>query len=221
MENSYSCKYCQKIFSSSQSKCNHISIYHKTEKLNKNKINILNVKQTKNINNNVNTKLLIDTKNKNNFICQYCDKGFTLKSSLTRHMNCRCKIKNEIINKISIDPTFIQLNPPILDKPKENNDNTVITIKPEYIYLLQEREFKNNKQEIYKIGKTKQYNFRRFNDYPKDSLLILHILCDNCDISEKKLIELFNTKYIKRTDIGNEYFEGNYKNMISDIYINL
>jgi hypothetical protein len=40
-------------------------------------------------------------------------------------------------------------------------------------------------------------------------------------LNAKKLIELFNTKYIKRTDIGNEYFEGNYKNMINDIYINL
>ena len=196
MENKkYICQFCNKLYSSYQSKFNHITKFHK---------DIKKEPQNKKIN--------------DNFKCQYCNKNFTLKSSLTRHMKCRCKVKKKIINKIEKDTTS---SIHVLDKPKENIDNTIITTNPEYIYLLQECEFKNNKQEIYKIGKTKQYNFRRFNDYPKDSLLILHVLCNNCDTLEKKLIELFNTKYIKRNDIGNEYFEGNYKNMLTDIYKNL
>ncbi len=37
----------------------------------------------------------------------------------------------------------------------------------EYIYLIQEREFINSKQPIYKIGRTKQNNYKRFEQYPK------------------------------------------------------
>ena len=87
----------------------------------------------------------------------------------------------------------------------------------EYIYLLKEREFMKTNENIYKIGKTKQDNFKRFNSYPKGSVLIFQILCSNCTNIENKLIKLFREKYIKRKDIGNEYFEGDYINMIDDI----
>jgi len=86
------------------------------------------------------------------------------------------------------------------------------------IYLLQEREFINSNQNIYKIGRTKQENTQRFNQYPKGSKLLLHIVCDDCDILESELIRDFKNKYIYRKDIGNEYFEGDYKEMIKDIY---
>jgi len=88
----------------------------------------------------------------------------------------------------------------------------------DYIYLLQEREFITSKQNIYKIGKTKQNNLNRFSQYPKGSILLFQIICNDCNITEKILIKLFDSKYIKRTDIGNEYFQGNFKNMISDIF---
>ena len=86
------------------------------------------------------------------------------------------------------------------------------------IYLLQEREFINSNKNIYKIGRTKQANIQRFNQYPKGSKLLLHIICDDCDILETELIRDFKNKYIHRKDIGNEYFEGDYKEMIKDIY---
>jgi len=87
-----------------------------------------------------------------------------------------------------------------------------------YIYLLQEREFVNSNQSIYKIGKTKRENLTRFHQYPKNSLLLLQLQClDNCDNIEKKLIESFKSKYKQRTDIGREYFEGNYQLMMIDI----
>jgi hypothetical protein len=87
-----------------------------------------------------------------------------------------------------------------------------------YIYLLQEREFVNSKESIYKIGKTKRENLTRFHQYPKNSLLLLQLQClDNCDNIEKKIIESFKSKYKQRTDIGREYFEGNYQLMMIDI----
>jgi hypothetical protein len=38
-----------------------------------------------------------------------------------------------------------------------------------------------------------------------------------CEL-EKKILHKFEKKYILRNDIGREYFEGNYMNMIDDIY---
>jgi hypothetical protein len=93
-------------------------------------------------------------------------------------------------------------------------------MNPQYIYLLIEREFIKTKENIFKIGKTKQLNNIRFSQYPKNSILLLQISCDNCDIFEKNLINIFKEKFINRKDIGNEYFQGDYIDMINEIYIN-
>ena len=87
----------------------------------------------------------------------------------------------------------------------------------EYIYLLQEREFIKLNENIYKIGRTSKNNLTRFNQYPKGSDLKIQLKCDNSIYIERELIKIFNDKYIKRKDIGNEYFEGNYKSMMIDI----
>lgn len=89
-----------------------------------------------------------------------------------------------------------------------------------YIYLLQEREFVNLNQNIYKIGKSKQENCKRINSYPKGSKLILQLLCDNCDLMETQLIALFTDKYVHKEAIGREYFEGEVESMINDIFLN-
>jgi len=39
----------------------------------------------------------------------------------------------------------------------------------QYIYLIHEREFIQSEKKIYKFGKTRQLNFKRFAQYPKDS----------------------------------------------------
>ena len=57
-----------------------------------------------------------------------------------------------------------------------------------YIYLLQEREFIKTKENIYKLGKTKQENLKRIQNYPNGTKLIIQLECENCDINEKKLI---------------------------------
>ena len=88
-----------------------------------------------------------------------------------------------------------------------------------YIYLLQEREHIRLNEEIYKIGRTKQEDLKRFKQYPKGSKLLLYQVCDDCDNLEKELIKEFKNKYIHRKDIGNEYFEGQLNDMIKDINI--
>lgn len=87
----------------------------------------------------------------------------------------------------------------------------------QYVYILQVREFVATGQNIYKIGKSKQPNLCRVNNYPKFSVLIMQTLCIDCDILEKQIIKLFNEKYKRHKDYGNEYYEGNLISMVADI----
>jgi hypothetical protein len=95
------------------------------------------------------------------------------------------------------------------------NDTTMMS---QYIYLLQEREFIKTKENIYKVGMTKKENHKRFDQYPKGSVLLFQMICNNCKNIERQIIKLFKEKFTRRTDIGNEYFEGDYKVMIDYIY---
>lgn len=87
-----------------------------------------------------------------------------------------------------------------------------------YIYLVKEREFIKTNENIYKIGRSKQENTKRFLQYPKGSELIIQARCIDCIKTEKILINIFKTKFIHRKDIGNEYFEGNVLIMQSIIH---
>jgi hypothetical protein len=91
-------------------------------------------------------------------------------------------------------------------------------MKLQYIYLIQLREFLKSSEPIFKVGRTNQENFKRFYQYPKGSKILFQMICDNSLELEKEIIINFKKKYIFRKDIGNEYFEGNFINMIDDIY---
>lgn len=79
-----------------------------------------------------------------------------------------------------------------------------------HIYLLQEREFVNSNEPVYKLGHTKNIG-SRLNGYPKGS--IVHFIC-NCiggmtsDNMEKIFLHYFKKLFKHRIDIGQEYFEG-------------
>jgi len=87
-----------------------------------------------------------------------------------------------------------------------------------YIYLLQEREFIKTKENVYKVGRTEKENHSRFNQYPKGSVLLFQMSCNDCKSIERQIINLFKEKFIQRKDIGNEYFEGDFQLMIDIIY---
>jgi hypothetical protein len=78
-----------------------------------------------------------------------------------------------------------------------------------YVYLLREREFLKSGEEIYKVGKTINYQ-RRFNSYPKHSHIICLMSTDFMSLIENKMLKKLrkNTKLKNRKDIGREYFEG-------------
>jgi hypothetical protein len=84
------------------------------------------------------------------------------------------------------------------------------------IYLLQTREFLASS--IYKIGKTTKPLLKRFNQYPNGSRLILQMECLDCDNCEKKLLELFRSKYTNKPEYGREYFQGDSISMTRDIF---
>lgn len=87
-----------------------------------------------------------------------------------------------------------------------------------YIYLLQEREFIKTKENVYKVGRTEKENYARFNHYPKGSVLLFQMICKNCRNIEEQTKRLLKEQFTHRKDLGNEYFEGNYKIMINIIY---
>jgi hypothetical protein len=104
---------------------------------------------------------------------------------------------------------------------KNNNciaNNIIDNKNKEFIYLLQEREFINNNEPIYKIGKTKQKKLKRIKSYSNGSELLFYIACNNCDEIEKLVLNKFKNTFIHKKDIGNEYFMGNYNIMIDIIY---
>lgn len=79
----------------------------------------------------------------------------------------------------------------------------------DYIYLLQTRESYNQGESVFKLGRTSETALKRFNQYPKGSHLKLHIDVADSQIMERKLLALFDQRFTKKEDYGNEYFEGN------------
>lgn len=78
----------------------------------------------------------------------------------------------------------------------------------EYIYLIYPHEHRRCKDNIYKLGKTTQAFGKRTNSYPKNSLVLCQVLCNGCDLVEKRLIEHFKQEFKHCADRGDEYFEG-------------
>ena len=132
------------------------------------------------------------------FCCEKCGRPFRDRCGLNRHQARKTVC------------VFTQPIPVPVIKPVSDTFN--------YIYLLQEREFIKTGENIFKIGKSKQSNNKRFNSYPKGSILLFQIMCIDCDTTETDLIKLFDTSFIKCKNIGNEYYKGNFNEMIKCIF---
>ncbi len=147
------------------------------------------------------------------FSCGWCNVSFASNFSLSRHVNV-CKVKENHDLEIKEKEKANELKKLLLRV--KVTDASAITC--EYVYLLQEREFIHSGESVYKIGRTKQLNDKRFKQYPKNSMLLLQTICNNCVTCENKIMNMFKQKYIHRVDIGSEYFEGDFKEMQRDIF---
>jgi len=152
--------------------------------------------------------------------CKHCGKGYKSKSNLKRHYKS-CKIikedENERLRK-ELEEVQAKLESKRGKIVLENKENT-IPIKfnfdescASYIYMIQEREFVKSKEPVFKIGYTSKDILTRSNGYPKGSKL--HVCLPVLGNPELNVINAFKLKYNHRTDLGNEYFEGNFESMI-------
>ena len=170
--------------------------------------------------------------------CPNCDKEFLASKTLKYHVDhnvCRQRqqpLTNQIPAVVNINLNFTTHIPlpiteplplplpeplPITETETEPLPEPDVNVSPYinfigalYIYIVIIREFINSKQEVYKIGYTKDI-FQRMKGYPKGSKL-LFITIVGCDgvLIESKIKKELGTKFKARTDCGTEYFEGDF-----------
>jgi hypothetical protein len=83
-----------------------------------------------------------------------------------------------------------------------------------WLYLIQRCDHRKEHEEIYKIGRTNDFN-RRINEYPAYTQIIYVSPVDDDRKCERELIRQFKDEFEFRNDIGHEYFEGGERKMIS------
>ncbi len=109
-----------------------------------------------------------------------------------------CKNINNFIPK-----TFIVKEQKIIKK--DNNG---------YVYINHLREHVNNKENIYKIGRTQQDGDKRLKQYPKGTIQKIKLYVNDCVACEKELIKTFDVKFEKmKEEYGDEYYRGLYNDM--------
>lgn len=79
-------------------------------------------------------------------------------------------------------------------------------------YIVWLREHVLTRKNVYKIGNTGDI-FNRIKNYPKGSQLLYMSMTPHKKIIETDLIAFFKTKFKHRTDLGREYFQGDYHKM--------
>jgi formylmethanofuran dehydrogenase subunit E len=84
-----------------------------------------------------------------------------------------------------------------------------------YIYLLSIYPHNEN---IYKIGKTKNFE-KRLQNY-KNTRPIVHFVssCEDITKYETELLRIFRSKFVSKKEIGSEFFYGNLSLMKKQIY---
>ncbi len=122
----------------------------------------------------------------------------------------------EFLTKSEFNKRMIARERDVIMAPAHSTE--IGAIPCQYVYLIRERTAVVANQPIYKLGKTTQPNFDRFKGYHKGYEILLHIRCDDCHLIERAMIEYFINNYRHATEYGNEYFEGDYRKMMKDIF---
>lgn len=85
-----------------------------------------------------------------------------------------------------------------------------------FVYLLQEKEFVESEENVYKFGIKKKIGNKPV-QYPKGSVVVFQQLCDY-DEKLENITETLSNKFTERDDLGEGYFEGDQQEMINEIY---
>ena len=154
------------------------------------------------------------------FQCKKCDKVLSSKFALNRHSKI-CKGVH-VLQCPTCLKTFsdrsskshhikkVQCKPP--EESLEPHKNSV--------YLLIEREFMTTKKNIFKIGRSVKVS-NRTRQYPKGSQLLVVLPCIDSVVTETHLKRVFSEKFIQRSDIGLEYYEGSPNTVIKEFVDNV
>lgn len=86
-----------------------------------------------------------------------------------------------------------------------------------YLYLIHLREFINSNENVYKFGRTSDVYFRCKN-YPKGSKVVFCVEVSDQVKAEHELIEMLSTQFEQRTDLGREYFQGDWYSIAQVIF---
>jgi hypothetical protein len=120
------------------------------------------------------------------------------------------KLENEKLKKIIDEKNkIIELYKKNINMEEENDE--------EYIYIIKEREFVKSKENVYKLGMTKNVK-NRMGDYPRGSRIKDITSVKDAKKSEQDLLIIFRTIFIQRSDIGTEYFQGDLDSMRNQIH---
>lgn len=99
---------------------------------------------------------------------------------------------------------------------EKNMIKNLNNIEDGYIYVLHSRACIDSNRNVFKIGKTKDYE-KRIKGYTKGSIYKFVIRVEDYHNTEQKLIKLCREYLIERRDYGCEYFECNLPNIINII----
>ena len=142
--------------------------------------------------------------------CIICLTFFKHRQGLHKHKKTVKCTPPPKIDTVRINYTIVEPRPPTVP------NNSMKTLNGT-IYLLCEREFLNSENPVFKVGKTTEMN-KRMSKYPKGSHLLFCMTYDDIHEKEKRVLKMMEDNFTKRTDIGKEYFEGDHKLMINDIF---
>ena len=163
--------------------------------------------------------------------CLLCKKKFKNIKSLKRHcketvcgktqtLQTKSVATNtitDVSSNISITTLETTSNDGTNNANGTNNTNDITNFN--YVYLIEKFNV-NNKEYIYKFGKTNRECSKRLKEHGDEAKVLLIIDVDNCNVVEKKILNILrNTVNIKQCDFGNEYFLCNDKQFIKNIIL--
>ncbi len=121
------------------------------------------------------------------------------------------EVKTEVVTEVAteVDTKLDLYSDNSIELPLglSNNKKYNKNKKHNYIYLIEKYDV-NNEETIYKFGKSTRNIYERLKEHGKEAKIILVLEVDNCNIIEKKILNILNNNkiIIQKTHIGTEYF---------------
>lgn len=98
----------------------------------------------------------------------------------------------------------------IISPPIENNDTQPFN----YVYLIEKFDV-NNKQSIFKFGKTNRESSKRLKEHGEEAKVLLILDVIDCNVIEKKILDILSkSENVKKCSFGKEYFICNDKEFL-------